>query len=130
MKNNSEEMSNAEAVWIGICMFIIFPAVLVFGVSSCNDSIDERRRNNVLAEQQEEYSHSRNLIQCYQNGVLYKTYLVGHIYDTCYNQYYKQGKRHYTNIICSNRINTTVIDTNEKINIGLENCIIKELLYE
>ena len=126
MKTESEA-STDELVGSFILMFVIFPYIVVFGVTSCNDRIYERKQKKALVKQEEEYSHHRNSIQCFQNGVLYKTYLVGHVYDTCYNQYYKQGKRHYTNIICSNRINTTVIDTNEKINIGLENCIITEL---
>ncbi len=125
MKNDDE--INSELAGKVIFWVLIFPLILVVGIKSCNTNLDEYNNKKALAKQEEEYSHHRNSIQCFQNGVLYKTYLVGHVYDTCYNQYYKQGKRHYTNIICSNRINTTVIDTNEKINIGLENCIITEL---
>lgn len=53
----------------------------------------------------------RNLIQCYQNGVVYGSYVAGRVEYESHN----------------NNISFTVIDTNTRVHLNTQNCTITKL---
>lgn len=55
--------------------------------------------------------HERNLIQCYQNSVVYASYLSGRVEYESHN----------------NNIGFTIIDTNTRVHLNTQNCTITKL---
>lgn len=80
------------------------------------------------AQQQKAYndyiSKERNLVQCYQDGKVFVTYLAGHIEPNC--ETIKRGK-HDIYTTCNQAITFTIIDSNTNITVGIANCQVTEL---
>lgn len=112
-------------LFFGFMWFVIdFADTMLKDAIKKEDAKQQVQDDQRQAAYKELISKERNLVQCYQDGKVFVTYLAGHIEPNC--ETIKRGK-HDIYTTCNQAITFTIIDSNTNITVGIANCQVTEL---